>query len=350
MTKPVRVLIVDDSATIRGLLKAILARDPGIEVVGAACDAATARTMIKELLPDVITLDVEMPDMNGLEFLEKIMRLRPMPVVMISTLTQRGAEVTLAALEMGAVDYFPKPTEDVAATLAKAAEELAAKVKGAAGAKVRGLRSNMVTTPRIPAGYAPNDDVIAIGSSTGGVEALIEVLTHFPENCPPTVITQHMPAHFTASFAQRLDRLCLPSVCEATDGAPLRVGQIYLAPGSDAHLSVHRGSSLTCRLKREDAISGHRPSVDVLFSSVAAACGENAVGVILTGMGRDGANGLLAMRKTGAFTVGQDEATCTVYGMPRAAFELGAVAKQFSLEAIGPAILKHTQRAYERSA
>lgn len=350
MTKPVRVLIVDNSATIRGLLKAILARDPEIEVVGAACDAATARTMIKELVPDVITLDVEMPDMNGLEFLERIMRLRPMPVVMISTLTQQGADVTLAALEMGAVDYFPKPTEDVAASLAQAAHELAAKIKAAAAANVRGRRAANANTPQIPMGYAPGDFVIAMGSSTGGVEALIEVLTHFPENCPPTVITQHMPAHFTTSFAQRLDRLCQPSVCEASDGAPLKVGQIYLAPGGEAHLQIQRGPALVCRLTRSDTVSGHRPSVDMLFSSVAEVSRAKAVGVILTGMGRDGASGLLAMRKAGAYTIGQDEATCTVYGMPRVAFETGAVAKQLPLEAIGLAILKHTQRAHERSA
>ncbi|MGZ5927152.1 MAG: protein-glutamate methylesterase/protein-glutamine glutaminase [Rhizomicrobium sp.] len=347
--KPARVLIVDDSATIRGLLKAILARDPEIEVVGAASDAADARAMIKELVPDVITLDVEMPNMSGLEFLEKIMRLRPMPVVMISTLTQRGADVTLSALEMGAVDYFPKPTEDVAATLASAAQELTAKIKAAASARVRGYRAPVAS--QTPANYQPGDSILAIGSSTGGVEALIEILTQFPENCPPTVITQHMPAQFTASFAQRLDRLCRPAVCEASDGAVLDVGRIYLAPGTETHLEVHRaGSKLVCHLKRDAHVSGHRPSVDVLFQSVAQAARAAAVGIILTGMGRDGAAGLLAMRNAGALTIGQDEATSIVYGMPRAAYECGAVTEQLSLESIAPRLIRHTNCALQRSA
>jgi two-component system chemotaxis response regulator CheB len=337
---PVRVLIVDDSATIRHLLSMALARDPEIEVVGAAPGPAVARQMIKELNPDVITLDIEMPNMTGLEFLEKIMRLRPMPVVMVSTLTERGASFTLDALAMGAVDYYPKPKEDVAAALDRAATELAAKVKTAARAKVR------ARAPKVPASqqkngvpFRPSKKIVAIGSSTGGVEALIEVLSHFPENCPPTIITQHMPGKFTTSFADRLNRLCKPSVAEATDGAPLKVGQIYLAPGTEQHLEISGQANYLCRLKNGDTVSGHRPSVDILFQSVARSASANAVGVLLTGMGRDGAEGLKTLRGTGAHTIGQDESTCVVYGMPRAAFEIGAVKQQLPLEKIGEAIL-----------
>ena len=339
--KPVRVLIVDDSATIRHLLAEALSRDPEIEVVGKASEPAIARQMIKELNPDVITLDVEMPNMTGLEFLEKIMRLRPMPVVMVSTLTERGAGITLDALAMGAVDYYPKPKENVAAALDHAAEELAAKVKGAARARVR-PRTSRPSQPAKANGraFVPSDKIVAIGSSTGGVEALIEVLSHFPEHCPPTVITQHMPARFTTSFAERLDRLCAADVSEATDGAPLKPGQVYLAPGTDFHLEISGRQSLTCRLRSGETVSGHRPSVDVLFQSVARTAGKNAVGVLLTGMGRDGASGLKAMRNTGASTIGQDEATSVVYGMPRAAFELDAVERQMPLEKIGAEILR----------
>ena len=339
--KPVRVLIVDDSATIRHLLSAALARDPEIEIVGTAPEPAVARQMIKDLNPDVITLDVEMPNMTGLEFLEKIMRLRPMPVVMVSTLTEKGANVTLDALAMGAVDYYPKPKENVAATLDRAAVELAQKVKTAARARVR-ARTQPVSRPAIKANgaFKPNGKIVAIGSSTGGVEALMEVIAHFPENCPPTLITQHMPAHFTTTFADRLNRISGAHVAEAEDGAPLHIGQIYLAPGSDYHLAVTDANGLRCRLRRDDLVNGHRPSVDVLFESFARFVGRRAVGVLLTGMGRDGAAGLKTMHDAGAATIGQDEATCVVYGMPRAAQELGAVERQLPIEKIGGEILR----------
>ena len=334
MTK-VKVLIVDDSATIRHLLSEILSRDPGIEVVGQAPEPHVAREMIKALNPDVLTLDVEMPGMNGLEFLDRIMRLRPMPVVMVSTLTARGTEVTLDALAMGAVDYFAKPVRDAARFLNDAADELIRKVKAAASAQVR---------PRAAPRSAPVQDtapfahrVIAIGASTGGVEAL---LSHFPADCPPTVITQHMPAGFTASFAARLDKLCAPRVAEAAEGAVLSPGQVWLAPGGAAHLEITGRSQWRCRLIAGGATSGHRPSVDRLFHAVAACAGPRAVGAILTGMGRDGANGLSALRANGADTIGQDEATSIVYGMPRAAQECGAVMRQLPLEKIGPEILR----------
>lgn len=338
---PVRVLIVDDSATIRHLLSAALSRDPEIEVVGAAPGPAVARQLIKELNPDVITLDIEMPNMNGLEFLEKIMRLRPMPVVMVSTLTERGASVTLDALAMGAVDYYPKPKENVTAALDRAAVELAQKVKTAARARVRPRVSKIVTSKRMNGtAFTASKKIVAIGSSTGGVEALMEVLSYFPKNCPPTVITQHMPARFTKTFADRLNNLYDPNVAEATDGAPLEAGKIYVAPGGEFHLEISGRDTLCCRLRNSEAVNGHRPSVDVLFRSVARAASSNAVGVLLTGMGRDGAAGLKVMREVGASTVGQDESTSVVYGMPRAAFELGAVERQMPLEKIGNEILR----------
>lgn len=325
----VRVLVVDDSATMRGVITAALRRDPEIEVIGGAGDPLEAREAIKALSPDVITLDVEMPKMSGIEFLDKIMRLRPMPVIMVSTLTQAGAAISLQALEIGAFDCVGKPDFD----------GLAEKVKAAAKARVRPLGE--APRPQAPpASYRPNERVIAIGSSTGGVEALITVLAGFPKNCPPTVITQHMPATFTKSFAARLDRLCEPSVEEAWDGAPLRIGSIYLAPGGPAHLEVKGGLHPACRLRESDLVNGHRPSVDVLFQSVSEAFGARAVGVILTGMGKDGAKGLKALRDAGARTIGQDEESCVVYGMPKAAYELGAVERQLTLSKIGRAALE----------
>ncbi|MDR3508336.1 MAG: chemotaxis response regulator protein-glutamate methylesterase [Caulobacteraceae bacterium] len=330
----IRVLVVDDSATMRGLISAALRRDPDIEVIGTAGDPIEARAAIKALNPDVITLDIEMPNMNGLEFLEKIMRLRPMPVVMVSTLTSAGAEATLQALEIGAVDCVAKPAS---VSAPDAFAELIMKVKSAARSAVR-PRTTVAASPR-RVGYRSTGALVAIGSSTGGVEALLSILTRFPEGCPPTVVTQHMPATFTKSFAARLDRASGATVEEAYDGAPLEPGRIYVAPGGSAHLEVVRSGGLRCRLREGDPVSGHRPSVDVLFKSVADTVGAAALGVILTGMGRDGAQGLLAMRNAGARTLGQDESTCVVYGMPRAAFEIGAVERQLPLSAMGEAIL-----------
>jgi two-component system chemotaxis response regulator CheB len=333
----VRVLIVDDSATMRSLIANVLQRDPEIEVVGEAGDPYEAREAIKALNPDVITLDVEMPNMNGIDFLEKIMRLRPMPVVMVSTLTVRGAEATLEALELGAIDCVAKPStgglEDF--------QELPFKVKAAAKARVRPLRlADPAAAKPAPLEHIPDGRIIAIGSSTGGVEALINILSRFPANCPPTVITQHMPATFTKSFSERLDRLCAPKVAEARDGAPLEAGCVYVAPGGERHLEIGGASQLRCRLVPGAPVNGHRPSVDVLFRSVAKAVGGRAVGAILTGMGRDGAEGLLALREAGARTFGQDEATSVVYGMPKAAFELGAVERQAPLDRLAAELLK----------
>jgi two-component system chemotaxis response regulator CheB len=336
MSPPVTVLVVDDSPTMRGLISAALRRDPDIEVVGTAADPLEAREAIKRLNPDVITLDVEMPNMNGLEFLEKIMRLRPMPVVMVSTLTQAGAEVTVAARELGAVDAVGKPGAGVPAAVAVA--ELAAKVKMAAQSRVRARGDTPAAAP-VDEGYHPDPaHVLAIGASTGGVEALLTILTGFPAACPATVITQHMPASFTRSFAARLDKVCAPTVTEAEDGAPVLPGHVYVAPGGDTHLEVSAGATPRCRLTRTETVNGHRPSVDVLFESVAR-LNRPMTGAILTGMGRDGAKGLLAMRQAGARTLGQDEASCVVYGMPKAAFELGAVERQLPLHRLRHAIL-----------
>lgn len=332
--KTIKVLVVDDSATMRALISSRLRHDPEIEVVGGAGDPLQAREMIKQLNPDVLTLDVEMPRMNGIEFLERLMRLRPMPVVMVSTLTHEGAETTLQALELGAFDCVGKPAS---ADMAQAFDDLAEKVKAAARSRVR------VATPRPslsrPTAFRSNGRVIAIGASTGGVEALITLLSAFPENCPPVVVTQHMPATFTKSFAARLDRLCAPQVSEAVDGQVLRAGQVLIAPGGARHMEVVGSTTRCVRLRDADLVNGHRPSVDVLFNSVASTCGANAVGVILTGMGRDGAKGLLAMREAGARTLGQDEASCVVYGMPRVAFEIGAVDRQASLNELSRHVL-----------
>ena len=332
----IKVLIVDDSATMRSLIGAVLRRDAEIEVVGTAGDPLEARTKIKELEPDVLTLDIEMPNMNGLEFLEKIMRLRPMPVIMISTLTQKGADATLEALEIGAFDCIGKPGPDN--DVVTAFGELIDKVKAAARARVRPLGQS---TSQVAPGarFVPNGRMVAIGSSTGGVEALLTILSRYPANCPPTVITQHMPAAFTKSFAERLNRACAAEVSEAWDGAPLQTGKVYLAPGGATHLEVN-GQSPRCALREGDLVNGHRPSVDKLFFSMAHAVGGKSVGVILTGMGRDGALGLKAMRDSGARTLGQDERSCVVYGMPKAAADIGAVERQTSLERMADAVLE----------
>ncbi|MEZ2222524.1 protein-glutamate O-methylesterase CheB [Rhizobium sp. RCC_161_2] len=346
MSAPARVLVVDDSPTMRGLITAVLRSDPEVDVIGQAGDALEARAAIKALNPDVVTLDIEMPNMNGLDFLEKIMTLRPMPVIMVSTMTHRGAEATLAALEIGAFDCVGKPVPGEPRPFG----DLAEKVKAAARSQRQFVKpAASHAPPPAVADFRVGRKIVAIGSSTGGVEALIAVLQKFPANCPPTVITQHMPPSFTRSFAERLNRLCAPVVQEATDGARLEIGKIYLAPGGERHLQVASASAPHCRLVEGGPVNGHRPSVDALFDSVAELAGRNAVGVILTGMGRDGAAGLLKMRHAGARTIGQNEKTCVVYGMPRVAFELGAVEQQFPLNAIGEEILKATAARKEGS-
>ena len=334
--RTVRVLIVDDSPSMRAVIRHRLEGDPEIVVLGEAGDPFEAREAIKALSPDVVTLDVNMPGMDGLAFLERLMRLRPTPVVMVSSEVGSGAAAAVEALAIGAFDCVPKPT---LGHFDQPFPELESKVKAAARAPIARRSSTAVPPEAAPQReYQPNDRVVGIGASTGGVDALIAVLSAFPRACPPTVITQHMPATFTASFARRLDQICAATVDVARDGAPLRPGHVYVAPGGPAHLEVVGRRTLTCRLTPGEPRSGHRPSVDVLFSSLAA-LGNRAVGVILTGMGGDGAEGLLAMRRAGAATFGQDEATCLVYGMPRVAAEAGAVERQLPLEAIPAAVL-----------
>ena len=340
-TGPVRVLIVDDSAVMRQLLTTLLSADPEIEVVGTAADALAARDRIKALNPDVITLDIEMPGMDGVTFLRKIMTLRPMPVVMFSTLTQAGAEVTLEALEVGAVDFVAKPTSDVATAMAGLASELQSKVKAAARSRTHVRRSAPPARSRERVKLKhPANKVIVIGASTGGVEALKAVLMGLPSDCPPIVITQHMPPRFTTAFAERLNRECPMRVSEAAHGDRIEPGHAYIAPGA-YHLEVARqGSHLACALSEAPPVSGHRPSVDVLFRSAARTVGSISVGVILTGMGKDGAQGMLELRRAGAVTLGQDEDSSLIYGMPRAAFEIGAVARQYPLGDMADGIIE----------
>lgn len=333
----IRVVVVDDSATMRSFISMALKADPDIEVVGEASDPYEARDVIKKTSPDVITLDVEMPNMNGISFLDKIMTLRPTPVIMVSTLTQRGADASLAALEIGAFDCIQKPS--VASP--RAFDTLAQKVKDAANAGCRPRPKVFVREDNKNYDYKPDGSVVAIGSSTGGVEALVEILSEFPKNCSPTVISQHMPANFIKSFVLRLRKICRPNVQEAQSGQRLEAGNIYFAPG-DHHMQVLGQPNYTIRLNQLEKVNGHRPSVDVMFESVASCAGAKAVGVILTGLGADGARGLLSMHKAGARTIGQDKDSCVVYGMPRAAFEMGAVCQQLPLEKIGQKILDLT--------
>ncbi|WP_031556355.1 protein-glutamate methylesterase/protein-glutamine glutaminase [Parvularcula oceani] len=330
--RPIRVGIVDDSAVMRALIAQAAEQEPGITVVGQAADPYEAREMIKATAPDVITLDVEMPRMNGLDFLEKLMRLRPLPVVMVSSLTDRNAATTIRALELGAVDYVLKP----GAGDRNALRELPAKLRIAAGTRPKLPQEAGPLPPR--AAFSKTDRIIAIGASTGGVDALMTVLTRFPENCPPTVVVQHMPGGFTASFAQRLNENCAPRVAEAQDRAPLEAGTILLAPGTHAHMEVQGRQRLTCRLRAGEPVSGHRPSVDCLFGSLVE-LGPRVIGALLTGMGQDGAAGLRRLRDAGAETLAQDEETSVVYGMPRAAIEMGAADRGTPLPRIASRIL-----------
>ena len=341
MSARIKVLVVDDSALMRKLLTEFLTRDPQIEVVGAAPDPFVARDKIKALSPDVLTLDVEMPRMDGLTFLENLMRLRPMPVVMVSSLTERGAESTLQALELGAVDFVTKPKIDLEAGLREYADELVAKIKAAAKARVRGSVGAPVAAraPLRRSLLRTTEKIIAIGASTGGTEAIKQVLECMPPDAPAIVIAQHIPAAFSGPFAQRMNRSSAMSVCEARDGEQIVPGHVYIAPG-DWHLRLARdGARYVCRLDQGAPENRHRPSVDVLFKSVAQQAGENAVGAILTGMGDDGARGLLAMREAGARCIVQDEASSVVWGMPGAAFKLGAAEQVLDIALITERLL-----------
>jgi two-component system, chemotaxis family, protein-glutamate methylesterase/glutaminase len=354
----IRVLIVDDSALARSILTQVLGGDPEIEVVGTAQDAYAAREQIKRLNPDVLTLDVEMPRMDGLQFLRNLMRLRPMPVVMCSSLTAQGADVTLESLSLGAIDFVTKPRLDLAYRIDEYASELITKVKVAAHARVRPLNDALASTTRLlsaeamlakanaPRHFKTSEQIIAIGASTGGTEAIKEVLMRLRPDSPGVVITQHIPKAFSGPFAARMNSCSPLQVCEATDGQQILPGHAYIAPG-DQHLLVARdGARYCCRLDGGAPVNRHKPSVDVLFRSVAQNVGHNAIAVILTGMGRDGSQGMREMRLAGAACIGQDENTSVVWGMPGAAWEAGAVESLHPVESIGPRIM---ELAAERS-
>jgi two-component system chemotaxis response regulator CheB len=344
--KPARVLIIDDSALVRELLTGIISSDPRLTVVGTAPDPIIARDKIKALSPDVLTLDVEMPRMNGIEFLEKIMRLRPMPVVMISTLTREGADTTLRALELGAFDYVAKPTQRLTEAIEPLKREICDKVAAAAKARVRGLSPSPKPAHAAPAADASDPsryaglDVIGLGASTGGVEALGEVLSAIPPDAPCIAIVQHLPGAYTSRFAARLDGQLPLTVVEAEDGMPMKPGHVYIGRGEKRfEVAKGAGGKPVCRITDGEKESGHLPSIDRLFASLAA-FGPRASAALLTGMGRDGVNGLKQMRTAGAVTIAQDQATSVVYGMPRAAMEEGAASRQLALPRIAAALLE----------
>jgi two-component system chemotaxis response regulator CheB len=347
----IRVLIVDDSALMRQILSAILTSDPGIEVVGTASDPYIARDKIKALNPDLLTLDVEMPRMDGLTFLEKLMAARPMPVVMVSSLTEAGCETTLRALELGAVDFFTKPKFDMKEGMDEESDILISKVKSAAKAKLGGklpLSKNGVPSKLAPlsnsAMIKTTDTIIALGASTGGPEALRQVLEVLPPNTPPIILTLHMPEKFTKSFADRLNRTCQVRVKEAEEGDSVMAGHVLVAPGG-YHMTLARsGARYHVKLNQEDKVQWQRPSVDVMFWSVAQFAGSNAVGVVLTGMGKDGAAGLLSMKQAGAYTIAQDEESSIVYGMPQEAVKVGAVDKILPLTKISQEIIHQMEQ------
>lgn len=369
----IRVVVVDDSALVRSILKAVIDAQPDMTCVGVAQDPYVAREIIRELNPDVITLDVEMPRMDGLDFLEKLMRLRPMPVVMVSTLTERGAETTLRALELGAIDFVAKPRLGVAQGLQEMAREISEKIRIASRARVaRRSAPPIASAPAAPhsgavaemgpGGQASNagavvktmptnysrvstEKIIAIGSSTGGTEALREVLTLMPADCPAVMITQHMPPGFTRSFADRLNGLCRMRVKEAEDNERVLPGHAYVAPGGRQMRVKRSGANYMVQIDDGPPVNRHTPSVDVLFRSVAEQVGKNAIGVMLTGMGRDGADAMRVMRDAGAWNLAQDEATCVVYGMPREAVAAGAVDEILPLGRIADQILAHLRES-----
>ncbi len=360
----VRVLIVDDSALVRRLMTDILQSDPEIEVVGTAQDAYLAREKIKQLKPDVITLDVEMPKMDGVQFLRNLMRLHPMPVVMCSSLTEHGADVTFDALALGAIDFVTKPKIDLAHTLEGYAQEIIHKVKAASRARVLPRAENTsalalkvveklsadVVLPRASGRhFRTTEQIAAIGASTGGTEAIRDVLVNLPSDAPGILIAQHIPKAFSGPFARRLNASCALTVCEAVDGQQILRGHAYVAPG-DRHLLVVRdGAQYRCRLHDGPEVQRHKPSVDVLFRSVAQNAGPNAIGVMLTGMGRDGAEGMKEMHEAGAACIVQDEATSVVWGMPGAAWEIGAADSQHPLTEIGHRIMQLVERTDTRT-
>jgi two-component system chemotaxis response regulator CheB len=345
-----KVLIVDDSALIRSVMSEIINSQPDMMVVGTAPDPLVARELIKQTNPDVLTLDVEMPKMDGLDFLEKLMRLRPMPVVMVSSLTERGSEITMRALELGAVDFVTKPKISIQAGMREYTELITDKIRAASKARVRARtlpqagadgQAGQAPLPQLRNPLTSSEKLIIIGASTGGTEAIREFLMQMPSDCPGILITQHMPEGFTRSFAKRLDSLCKISVQEAAGNERVLPGHAYIAPGH-SHLYLARsGANYMTKIDQAEPVNRHRPSVDVLFRSAAQAAGKNAVGVILTGMGKDGAAGMLEMRNAGAYNFAQDEASCVVFGMPREAIAVGAAHEVGALQALPGMVLGH---------
>ncbi len=344
----IKVLVIDDSALIRSVMKEIIDREKDMTCVGAAPDPLVAREMIKSLNPDVLTLDVEMPKMDGLDFLERLMRLRPMPVVMVSTLTERGSDITFRALALGAVDFVSKPKMDIARGMEDYAREITDKIRAAAQARVRKAgttpSNNSINIqekysadailPSVAGRFSSTEKLIIIGASTGGTEAIKEVLTRLPADVPGILVTQHMPENFTKSFADRLNSLCKISVKEAEHNERVLPGHAYIAPGHSHLLLKRSGANYMTELNQGPPVNRHRPSVDVLFRSAANVAGANALGIILTGMGKDGAQGLLEMRQAGSYTIAQDEESCIVFGMPKEAIHIGGACEVLPLQGI----------------
>ncbi len=342
-----KVLVIDDSALIRGLMKEIINSQPDMVLVGAAPDPIIARDMIKQTNPDVLTLDVEMPKMDGLDFLERLMHLRPMPVLMVSSLTEKGSEVTLRALELGAVDFVTKPKLSIQAGMLEYANMIADKIRLVAGANIRRNQASPAGKSRkeplaaVRNKLTSSEKLIIIGASTGGTEAIKSFLLRMPLDCPGILVTQHMPEGFTRSFAQRLDSLCSIAVKEAENGERILPGNAYIAPGHSHLMLTRSGANYVTKLDTGPLVNRHRPSVDVLFNSAATNAGKNCVGVIMTGMGKDGAYGMLEMHDAGAYTFAQDESSCVVYGMPKEAVLLGGVNEIASLDDLPARVLNY---------
>jgi two-component system chemotaxis response regulator CheB len=353
----IKVLIVDDSALIRSVMTEIVNSQSDMEVVGTAANPLVARELIKQTNPDVLTLDVEMPKMDGLEFLEKLMRLRPMPVLMVSSLTENGSEITMRALELGAVDFITKPKLSIQSGMMDYANLIAEKIRIAAKAKIRSkmvvpVSSSGGTSAVLPSMRNPlisSEKLIIIGASTGGTEAIKSFLMQMPSDCPGILITQHMPEGFTRSFAKRLDSLCKISVVEAQGGERILPGHAYIAPGHSHLLLARSGANYVTSIEQSEPVNRHRPSVDVLFRSAATFAGKNAVGVILTGMGKDGAAGMLEMKQAGAYNFSQDEESCVVFGMPREAIAIGATHEVASLTDLPKKVLQYLEQQGSRA-
>ena len=360
--KKIRVIVVDDSALVRSLLSEIIGRQPDMECVGAANDPLIAREMIRERNPDVVTLDIEMPKMDGIEFLTRLMRLRPMPVVMISTLTERGAEITMRALELGAVDFVAKPRIGLADGIKELSTQIVEKIRIAASAHIRRISVSGVNSveatmdpssgkrglPTLSLGRVSTEKLIFIGASTGGTEAIREVLLNMPADSPGVAITQHMPPGFTTSFAARLNSLCQITVQEAVDGERILPGHAYIAPGGKQFWVNRSGANYICVVRDGELVNRHRPSVEVLFRSAARVAGRNAFGIMLTGMGADGAFAMREMKDAGSYNYVQDEASCIVFGMPREAILQGAASEVLPLTAIAPALLTRLAGSADR--